>query len=129
MGYTGHAQQCPQEFKDAGDYDTAVRKWDARPLAPQTWANLKTMMCMEYAKTHRQDGVSAQATGHASTHNIMEEYAAATEELIENLTDKHAKQIEALIKSNTETMAKLIKLLKPSPTTAATAGATAGASS
>jgi hypothetical protein len=118
-----------KSFKDARDYDAAVCKWDARPLAAQTWENLKTMMCMEYAKTHRQDGVSTRATGHASTHNIMDEYAAATEELIENLTNKHAKQIEALIKSNTETMAKLMKLLKPSPTPAATAGATAGASS
>jgi hypothetical protein len=116
-------------FEDAGDYDAAVREWDARPMAAQTWANLKTMMCMEYAKMHCQDGVSARATGHASTHNIMEEYTAATEELIENFTNKHAKQIEALIKSNTETMAKLMKLLKPSPMPAATAGATAGASS
>jgi hypothetical protein len=42
-----------KSFKDAGDYDAAVHKWDARPLAAQTWANLKTMMCMEYAKAHR----------------------------------------------------------------------------
>ena len=110
-----------KSFKDAGDYDAAVREWESKPIGVQTWANLKTMMCTEYAKTHRQDAVTARATGHASAHNVMEEYAAATEELIENLTDKHAKQIEALIKSNTEAMAQLMATLKVAPAAAAPA--------
>lgn len=101
-----------KSFKDAGDYDAPVREWEARPVVDQTWANLKTMMCTEYARTHRQDAVTAKATGHASANNIMEQYATATEELIENLTEKHSKQIEALIKSNTEAMAQLITTLK-----------------
>ena len=121
-----------KSFKDAGDYDAAVREWEAKPVGTQTWANLKTMMCTEYAKSHRQDAVSARATGHASAHNVMEEYAAATEELIENLTDKHSKQIEALIKSNTEAMAQLMSALKSTPAVAgapAAAAAVASASS
>ncbi len=101
-----------KSFKDAGDYGAAIREWEARLAAIQTWANLKTMMCTGYARTHRQDAVTARATGHASAHNVMEEYAAATEELIENLTKKHAKQIEALMKSNTEAMVQLMATLK-----------------
>jgi hypothetical protein len=54
-------------------------------------------MCTEYAKAHRQDSVSARATGYASAHKVMEEYAAATEELVENLTKRHTKQLEAII--------------------------------
>jgi hypothetical protein len=54
-------------------------------VATQTWDNLKIFMCTEYAKSHRQDGLSVRATGYASAHNVMEEYAAATDELVENL--------------------------------------------
>ncbi len=75
-----------KSFQDAGDYDASICEWESRPVADQMWANLKIMMCTEYAKTHRQDSITAKATGHASVHNVMEEYAAATEELIKNLT-------------------------------------------
>jgi hypothetical protein len=78
----------------------------------QMWDNLKVMMCTKFAKTHHQEAVTAKATGHASANNMMEEYAAATEELIENLTEKHDKQIKALIKSNTDTMTKLLASMK-----------------
>jgi hypothetical protein len=44
-------------------------------------------MCTDYAKAYRQDGISVRATGYTSAHNVMEEYAAATEELVENLTE------------------------------------------
>jgi hypothetical protein len=67
-------------------------------------------MCTEYAKAHRQDSVLARATGYASAHNVMEEYAAATEEF-ENLTKRHTKQVEAIIKANNDNMTKLVKLL------------------
>ncbi len=68
-------------------------------------------MCTEYAKAHCQDKISARATGHASAHNVMEEYAAATEELVENLTKRHTKQLEALIKANNDNMAKFMEVL------------------
>ncbi len=50
-------------FKDAGSYKPAIREWEAQPVATQTWDNLKILVCMEYAKAHRQDGISARATG------------------------------------------------------------------
>jgi hypothetical protein len=70
-----------------GDFEPAIREWQARPVAIQTWENLKNLMCTEYAKAHHQDSVLARATGYASARNVMEEYAAATEELVENLTE------------------------------------------
>jgi hypothetical protein len=88
-----------KSFKDAGDYAPTIREWEARSVATQTWDNLKILMCTEYAKAHCQDTISVRATGHASAHNVMEEYAAATEELVENLTERHTKQLEALINS------------------------------
>jgi hypothetical protein len=67
-------------FHDVDNFDAADGKCDGRPAAIQTWANLKITMRMEYAKTHR-DGISAKTTGHASAHNVTNEYTAATEEL------------------------------------------------
>ena len=57
-----------KSFKDAGDFEPTIGEWEARPVTIQTWENLKNLMCTEYAKAHRQDLVSARATGHASAH-------------------------------------------------------------
>ncbi len=95
-------------------------------MVTQTWDNLKILMCMEYTKAHRQDGVSARAIGYTSAHNVMEEYAAATEELVENLTEQHTKQLEALIKANNDNMAKLMDVLSEAKPTATPAAATLG---
>jgi hypothetical protein len=80
-----------KSFKDVGDFEPAIGEWEARPVAIQTWENQKNLICTEYAKAHRQDSVSARAKGYASAHNVMEEYSAATEELVENLTKQHTK--------------------------------------
>jgi hypothetical protein len=85
-------------------------------------------MCTEYAKAHCQDTVSARETGHASAHSVMEEYAAATEELVENLTKQHTKQLEALIKANNDNMVKLMEVLsKALPAAMAALAATSAA--
>jgi hypothetical protein len=84
-----------KSFKDAGDFDAPIREWEARPVAMQTYENLKVVMCTEFVKLNRQDATTARATGHASA-NAVGEYAQATEELVAELTEKHAKQIEAL---------------------------------
>jgi hypothetical protein len=115
-----------KSFKDAGSYKPAIRKWEAWPVATQTWDNLKILMCTEYAKAHHQNGVSARAKGHTSAHNVMEEYAAATEELMENLTKGHTKQVEALIKANNNNMAKLMEVLSKATPMATPAAATLG---
>jgi hypothetical protein len=94
-------------FKDAGDFDPAIREWEARPVAMQTYANLKVLMCAEYAKLNRQDSTTARATGHASANNVVERLAQATEELVAELTEKHAKQIESIIKANSDAMKEL----------------------
>mgnify|MGYP006153576531 FL=1 len=99
-----------KSLKDAGNYDAPIREWEARPVATQTYANLKTMMSLEYSKLNCQDSVTARKTGHASA-NVIEEFAQATEEFIAELTEKHTKQIKALIKANNEAMAKLTAVL------------------
>ena len=86
----------------------------------QTYANLKVLMCGEYAKLNRQDATTARATGHSAS-NVVEEMAQVMEELVAELTEKHAKQIETLIKANKEAIDKLTAAIsankQPSATT------------
>ena len=50
-----HWDQCAmmnkvlKSFKGAGNYNAAIRKWEARPIAIQMWENLKVLMCTTYA--------------------------------------------------------------------------------
>jgi hypothetical protein len=39
-----------KSFKDAGDFDAAICKWEARSVATQIYANLKVVMCAEFSK-------------------------------------------------------------------------------
>ncbi len=83
-------------------------------------------MTTEYSQAHKQDSTSARVTGFASAHNVVEELAEATEEIIANLTDKHSQCIKALVKSNNKILAKLTEAIASKVATAAsTAAATA----
>jgi hypothetical protein len=114
-------------LKDCGDFEPAIRKWEAKPVASQTWDNLKRLMMMEYSRACKQDSTSARATGFASTHNVVEELAETTEEIITNLTNKHAQRIEALVKLNNDILTKLTNAIasKATATAAPTASAAA----
>jgi hypothetical protein len=50
------------------------------------FANVKTVMNMEFTKLNRQDAPAARATGHGSANNIVEEMAQApTQTTIERI--------------------------------------------
>jgi hypothetical protein len=95
-------------LKATGEFDAAVREWEARPAANKTWANIKTFISAEYAKENKQNRLTAKQF----KANAIEEQAEATEELIAALTDAHTKQMESLIKSTTDTMKEMMLLLK-----------------
>ena len=95
-------------LKSTGEYDAAVREWEAKPVATRTWANIKIFMSAEYAKENKQN----KQTAKQMKANAIEEQAEATEELIANLTEAHTRQIEALIKANTEAMKEMMSLVK-----------------
>ncbi len=96
-----------KSFKDAGNFNAAICKWEARPVAMQTYPNLKVFVCADFSKLNQQDATTARMTGHASMNNVVEEMAQATEELLAELTKRYTKQVELLIKSNSEAIKKL----------------------
>jgi hypothetical protein len=42
-------------LKATGEFDAAVREWEAKPAADKTWANIKTFITAEYAKENKQN--------------------------------------------------------------------------
>ena len=95
-------------LKATGEFDAAVREWEAKPAATKTWANIKTFISTEYAKENKQNKLTAKQF----KANAIDEQAEATEELIAALTEAPTKQMETLIKSTTETMKEMMLLLK-----------------
>ena len=47
-------------LKATGEFDPAVREWEAKPAADKTWANIKTFITAEYAKENKQNKLSAK---------------------------------------------------------------------
>jgi hypothetical protein len=94
-------------LKASGEYNAAVREWEAKPTADKTWANIKIFISAVYAKENKQNKLTAKQF----KANLMEEQAEATEELIANLTEAHTKQMEILIKSTTKSMKEMMNLM------------------
>ena len=95
-------------LKATGEFDAAVREWEAKPAADKTWANIKTFITAKYAKENKQNKLSAK---HFKA-NAIQEQAEITEEIIANLTEAHTRQMETLVKTTTEAMKEMMLLLK-----------------
>ena len=100
------------QLKATGEFDPAVREWEAKPTADKTWANIKTFISAEYAKENKQNKLSAK---HFKV-NTMQEQAEATEELIAHLTEAHTRQMETLVQTTTAAMKEMMLLLKENKT-------------
>jgi hypothetical protein len=100
-------------LKTTGEFNAAVREWEAKPAADKTWANIKTFISAKYAKENKENKLTAKQF----KANAINEQAEVTEELIAALTEAHTKQMETLIKSTTDTMKEMMLLLKDNKST------------
>ena len=108
-----------KSFKDSGDYDPAVREWEARPEIEKTWANLKIMVSNEYSKFHRQNTATAKGVGYGSANAAtVEDYAAITEELVATISEENEKRIKVLTKETTDALNQIKALLEQKSTNA-----------
>jgi hypothetical protein len=71
-------------FKSTGEFNAAVREWEAKPAANKTWANIKIFISTEYAKENKQNKLTAKQF----KANAINEQAEATEELIAQSTNQ-----------------------------------------
>ncbi len=95
-------------FNATGEFDAAIREWEAKPAADKTWVNIKNFILTEYAKENKQNKLTTKQF----KANSIKEQAEATEELINALTENHTYQMETLIHSMTETMKEMMTLVK-----------------
>jgi hypothetical protein len=95
-------------LKATGEFDAAVREWEAKPAADKTWNNIKTFISAEYAKENKQN----KLTAHQFKANAIKEQAEVTEELIHSLMEKHTCQMEEVIRSTPEAMKEMMALVK-----------------
>ena len=72
-------------LKATGEFNAAVREWEAKPAEAKTWANIKTFISTEYAKENKQNKLTAKQL----KANAINEQVEATEELIAALTETH----------------------------------------
>jgi ribosomal protein L32 len=115
-------------FKDSGDYDTAMRKWEASPEVEKTWANLKIMISNEYSKYHRQHAATAKSVGYGSANEAIDEYVAITEELVATISEENEQKLKALTKDTTDILKEIKALLEnKAPAQAPTAAGTQSA--
>ncbi len=115
-------------FKDSGDYDLAVRKWEARPKVEKTWANLKIMISNEYSKYQHQHAATAKSVGYGSANEAIDKYVAITEELVATISKENEQKLKALTKDTTDILKEIKALLEnkapaPAPTATGTQSA------
>ncbi len=103
-----HTYMALYFFKSSGEFNAAVREWDAKPTINKTWANIKTFMSTEYAKENKKSKFTAKQF----KVNALEEQVEAREELITHLAEAHIHQMETLVKSTTEAMKEMLALVK-----------------
>jgi hypothetical protein len=95
-------------LKASGEYNAAVREWEAKPETDKTWANRKIFISTKHAKENKQNKLTAKQF----KANLIKEQANATKESITNLTEAHTKQMDILIKSTADVMKEMINLME-----------------
>ncbi len=68
-------------FQASGKFEPALRDWEAKPKADQTFVNFRVFIQKEFGKQHKQNKTTAKSVGYGIANSI---------------TDKEVEQIEQL---------------------------------
>ncbi len=66
-------------FQSSGEFEPAIREWEAKPKADQTFVNFRVFVQKEFGKHNKQTNTTAKSVGHGIANSI---------------TDKEVEQIE-----------------------------------
>eukprot|EP00804_Cyclotella_cryptica_P030119 CCRYP_009530-RB/>CCRYP_009530-RB protein AED:0.38 eAED:0.39 QI:0/0/0/1/1/1/2/0/363 len=59
-------------FADSGEFEPALRDWDAKSATHKTFANFRVYMQQEFGKHHKQNKTTAKAAGHGIANNVTD---------------------------------------------------------
>ena len=68
-------------FQASGEFESALREWEVKPKADQTFANFHVFMQKEFGKYHKQNKTTAKLVGFGIANSV---------------TDKNIEQLEQL---------------------------------
>jgi hypothetical protein len=85
-----------EQFAKCDEFKPAVREWKQRPMAAQTWDNLKLFVSDEYAKAMKEGQTLTSRDISVGAANAMEEVVEEVEELVANITESQTKRDDEL---------------------------------
>lgn len=59
-------------FQTSGEFEPALREWEAKPAVDRTFANFRVFMQQEYGKHHKQNKSTVQSVGHGIANSVTE---------------------------------------------------------
>ena len=91
-------------FQASGEFESALREWEAKPKANQTFANFRVFMQKEFGKQYKQNKTTAESVGNGIANNItdkeveqLEAQALFIAELANSMQDQSQKQFKEMM--------------------------------
>ena len=109
-------------FHASGEYEPALRDWEAKPKVDQMFVNFRVFIQKEFGEQHKQNKTTAKLVGYGIANSItkkeidqikqLEAQAFMIAELAHSMKDESRKQFKEMMELFTATLAKNL----PSPT-------------
>jgi len=109
-------------FHASGKYEPALRGWEAKPKADQTFVNFREFIQKEFGNQHKQNKTTDKLVGYSIANSItkkeidqikqLKAQAFMIAELVHSMKDESQKQFKEMMELFTATLAKN----SPSPT-------------
>jgi hypothetical protein len=109
-------------FQASGEFEPALRDWEAKPKTDQTFVNFRVFIQKEFGKQHKQNKTTAKSVGYGIANSItdneidqidqLEVQALFVAELANSMQEQSQKQFKEMMEMFTATFAKN----SPSPT-------------
>ena len=100
-------------FHASGEYEPALRDWDAKPKTDQTFANFRIFIQKEFGTQHKQNKTTAKAVGYGIANSItdtdidqLEAQALMIAELANSMKDESQKQFKEMMELFKATLSK-----------------------
>jgi hypothetical protein len=68
-------------FQSVGDFEPALREWEVKPTADQTFANFRIFMQKEFGNHHKQNKTTAKSVGYGISNSITNKEVDQIEQL------------------------------------------------
>jgi hypothetical protein len=110
-------------FQASGEFESALREWEAKPKVDQTFTNFRVFMQKEFGKHHKQNKTTAKSVGFGISNSVTDKDIAQIEQLkvqalmIAELANSMQEQSQKQFKEMMEMFKdKLDAKTSPSPT-------------